>query len=91
MPPLRGIIGITEGVQIIMQDGTVITHSKATLPANLKTGTPAAIEAFINPLLVTALAGRFQAKIHVFSNPPLVMNIICANADATIPANWWNK
>ena len=89
MPPIRGILPLTEGFQIILTDGTVLAHSKATLPANLKNGTPAQIEAFVSPLLVTALAGRFQAKVHVFSNPPLVMTIICANNGAVIPSNWW--
>ena len=91
MPPIRGVVGITEGFQIIMQDGTVLEHSKATLPANLKNATPAAVEAFVNPLLVTALAGKFQAQVHVVSNPPLEVSVICANMDTTINPNWWAK
>ena len=89
MPPIQGMVAITEGFQIILQGGAVIEHSKATLPGPLKNATPATIEAFINPLLATALAGRMQAEVHVFSNPPLVMTVICANADAVIPTNWW--
>ena len=91
MPPIQGVIGINEGIQILLSDSEIVEQSKAILPVNLKNAPPNIVEAFINSSLVITLAERFQAQIHVFSNPPLIINIICADIDAIVNPNWWAK
>jgi hypothetical protein len=92
MPALREIQSVAEGFAVTVTDGTVVTLNKAALPANLKSGTPAQLEAwFATNVAPVMLAHGIQVSVHVVSNPPLVMSLVCADVSVTIGANWWNK
>jgi len=71
---------LADGLRITVSGNnppTVFTVTSADEPANIKSGTAAACETWLNNLLATQLAGRdFSALTHVHSVVPLVVDLI---------------
>lgn len=91
MPPLGSIEVLSDRIRLVTHTskGTVeFLHS--SIPANVLNKPIATVESWVNTWLASNVVD-FQAKVHIVSLTPFVINIICVNAGLPIPANWWSK
>ena len=77
MPLLIAQEHLADGLRLTVSGGAApIVITSADLPANIKSGTAAACETWVNNRLATLLTGRdFSALVRVHSVVPLVVDL----------------
>lgn len=86
MPSIRSITADATGLQVEDEKGPRGLVA-STIPASQNTRVR--VEAYLTTWAAANLSD-YAVAVHVYTLAPLRVAITVRNADATIPASWWN-